>query len=379
MFDLLIVDDNMNNLKVLINMLNTKGYRNRIATGGKMAIKSVRTKKPDLILLDINMPDMTGYDVCRLIKQDRNTRDIPIIFISANTQTDDIVKGFDMGGADYITKPFKWQEVIARVDAQIEIIKNKREVEVLLSKTFVGSVQIMMDLLMTTKPSLFNHGSTVKQIMKKMIDAMDIRHTWVYEIAAMLSVLGFVMLPDEVIVEYLSGHIHAISTKDKKEASEFTVNLITKIPRLEPVKKIIELQEVGVPLKLLEIPIEEWPVEEKGAHMLMLIMEYLEWRSVSPLQEEAFDKIRERTSQYHPKLIELLIQVEKQKMNGKEMSILIEDLRLGNILSRDLFTVEDVKLLKADTIITDNILTLLNKYRKDMRLKEPVYVWKNRQ
>jgi class 3 adenylate cyclase len=119
--NILIVDDTPNNLRLLSTILMDRGYEVGKALNGQMAIKSARAASPDLILLDINMPDMNGYEVCEYLKADDRTREIPVIFISALDDVLDKVKAFTIGGVDYITKPFQDEEVIARVQTHLNI------------------------------------------------------------------------------------------------------------------------------------------------------------------------------------------------------------------------------------------------------------------
>lgn len=118
---ILIVDDVLDNLQVLAQILETEGYVVRKAVNGQIAIRTATISPPTLILLDITMADMDGYAVCRSLKADPRTTEIPIIFISALDQTDSKVKGLSIGGVDYITKPFQAREVLARVNTQLKI------------------------------------------------------------------------------------------------------------------------------------------------------------------------------------------------------------------------------------------------------------------
>jgi len=119
--DILIVDDTPANLRLLSGMLDEQSYKFRMAPNGELALKSAQAIPPDLILLDIKMPGMNGYEVCEQLKADPRTRDIPVIFISALDQTDDKVKAFTFGGVDYITKPFQVEEVLARVETHLAL------------------------------------------------------------------------------------------------------------------------------------------------------------------------------------------------------------------------------------------------------------------
>ena len=119
--DILVVDDTPANLNLLTEMLKERGYRVRPVPSGKLAIQAIRNKQPDLILLDINMPEMNGYEVCAQLKADAALKDIPVLFISALTETMDKVKAFSVGGVDYVTKPFQFEEVHARVETHLRI------------------------------------------------------------------------------------------------------------------------------------------------------------------------------------------------------------------------------------------------------------------
>ncbi len=119
--DVLIVDDTPANLQVLAGMLKDQGFRVRPVPGGKLALRAARSEPPDLILLDIMMPEMDGYDVCAELKRDPALSDVPVIFISALTDTVDKVKAFGAGGVDYITKPFQFEEVQARVGVHLRL------------------------------------------------------------------------------------------------------------------------------------------------------------------------------------------------------------------------------------------------------------------
>lgn len=120
-YEVLVVDDILANLQLLNDILTRQGYKVRPASSGQLALKSVAFKPPDIILLDVKMPDIDGYEVCRILKADEKTRKIPVIFISVVDQVTDKVKGFSLGGVDYITKPFQPEEVIARIEAHLTL------------------------------------------------------------------------------------------------------------------------------------------------------------------------------------------------------------------------------------------------------------------
>lgn len=126
---ILIVDDTPVNLRLLANLLTGEGYATRLSPNGSLALNAIRKELPDLILLDIRMPHMDGYEVCEQLKADERTREIPIVFLSALQDEKDKVKAFELGGADYISKPFQTQEVIARVRHQLQLVDLRQQLQ----------------------------------------------------------------------------------------------------------------------------------------------------------------------------------------------------------------------------------------------------------
>ena len=124
--NILVVDDTPDNLRLLAKILELQGYIIRKSINGRMALQAAKRHPPDLILLDINMPEMNGYEVCQQLKASKKTDQIPIIFISALDQINDKVQAFELGGQDYITKPFQELEVLMRVRNQL-LIKQQHQ------------------------------------------------------------------------------------------------------------------------------------------------------------------------------------------------------------------------------------------------------------
>lgn len=124
-YRVLIVDDVPDNVQLLNELLFDQGLIVSIAKNGRQALKTVNVNKPDLILLDISMPDMDGFEVCQELKSSPETSDIPIIFLTALSETEDIMRGFALGAVDYITKPFNLAEVQARINNHLELKRSK--------------------------------------------------------------------------------------------------------------------------------------------------------------------------------------------------------------------------------------------------------------
>lgn len=127
--DIMVVDDTPENLRLLTDMLKMRGYRVRPALSGPLAIQAAKSNPPDIILLDISMPQMTGFEVCKILKDDENLREIPVIFISALSDTKEKIEAFKSGGVDYVTKPFHVEEVYARVATHLKLRSLRLEME----------------------------------------------------------------------------------------------------------------------------------------------------------------------------------------------------------------------------------------------------------
>lgn len=125
-YKLLLVDDLPLNLKVLGNLLKKQNYELVIATNGEEALEKVKNENPDLILLDIMMPGIDGFEVCKRIKNNPHNKEIPVIFITAKSEVSNIVQGFQAGASDYISKPFNSEELLARISTQLELVDSRR-------------------------------------------------------------------------------------------------------------------------------------------------------------------------------------------------------------------------------------------------------------
>jgi two-component system, sensor histidine kinase and response regulator len=164
---ILIVDDQPQNIQ-LIGTLLRNSYNLYVADNGERAVKIAIDKKPDLILLDIMMPVITGFDVCKILKSNSETKDIPIIFLTAKNEAEDIVKGFQLGAVDYITKPFKREEVHVRISSHIKLKETEKELkkkneeleainnELLISRNTIEKNAQALELLNQEKDKFFS-------------------------------------------------------------------------------------------------------------------------------------------------------------------------------------------------------------------------------
>ncbi len=170
---ILIVDDAPDNLRLLAEIFEEEGYDVRPASNGKRAIAAIQAERPDLILLDINMPDMSGYEVCKQVQSDERTRDIPVIFISASQDTPEKVKGFALGGVDYITKPFQAEEVLARVETHLALYRLRHHLEDIVN-TRTAELQQEITERKQIQHALQKNERQYRLLVKKVTDGIGV-------------------------------------------------------------------------------------------------------------------------------------------------------------------------------------------------------------
>lgn len=221
--NVLIVDDTPLNLRLLSEMLVRQGYSVDIARNGAEAIQAVQINVPEVILLDIKMPEMDGYEVCRQLKAQEITQDIPVIFISALNDIEDIIQGFEAGGVDYVTKPFKFREVLARIENQLMLARQRRQIE-------------------TMRQREIEHFTTLDNMKNRFIHMAT--HDLKNPLALMMGHLG--LLRERPAVENdeeAQTHIEGISIGISKMR-----NLVTDMLDLAQIKSGIELHFTHVPM-----------------------------------------------------------------------------------------------------------------------------------
>jgi len=162
---ILIIDDNPTNLNVLFEYLEESGFEVSVAQNGRSALEQVAQIHPDLILLDIMMPDIDGFEICRVLKKRPETNEIPIIFMTALTDATDKIKGFLAGGADYITKPLQYEEVLARITAHLKLRNSEKQRQALErhieeQKRRLADKDLQLDELNACKQAFFGYISS---------------------------------------------------------------------------------------------------------------------------------------------------------------------------------------------------------------------------
>ena len=360
---ILIVDDIPDNMALLSDMLKDY-YKIKVANSGEKALRIMSAEKPpDILLLDILMPDMNGFDVCHKLKENPLLKDVPIIFVSALTHTDDIVRAFKEGGVDYVTKPFQIEEVLARVNVQMELKRSKAELQSLLSKTLTGSIQVMIDLLTLSNPMLLKQSNRIRRYARELMSKIPInpQQVWIVDIAVMLSQIGCLSISEQTLRKRNSGiHLNLDETRLFEQHPSIGADILARIPRMEKIAEIIRNQLVH-PTKL---QYEKSDIVFIGSAILNMLLKYdlLVCQGVPPIR--AVNTLKNQSSPYTQMLVNHLEAMINAEMNVPEISICVGALEPGMVLKEDILNHADVVLLSKGTEMSAGLVQILERFYK---------------
>ncbi len=345
--NVMIVDDNPANLKLLEGMLLQHGYEVQSFPRGRLAIAAADQEPPDLILLDINMPEMNGYEVCTELKTSPKLAEIPVVFLSALNAVEDKVKGFQSGGVDYISKPFQFEEVKARVETHLRLQRALREKQDLLEKTLGGTVATLWELVHVTSPGLALRSDAIRNIVQHIAKQMKCDDAWQYEIAATICLVGCIALPDEVFEKGYRGE--ALSPDEDRmfrAHPQTAARLLSNIPRLEVVAEIVRGQ--------LAPEAESFAVDQsrQGAHILHLALE-LDRKLYCGLDYNSALAELGMSRRFDIRMIDALRGYSPAQAGFEVRRMPIRKLRAGMILEDDVLSKDGALLiLKGGTLLT---------------------------
>jgi CheY-like chemotaxis protein len=357
--NIMIVDDNPANLKLLDDMLRQQDYEVRSFPLGRLALAAAEQELPDLILLDVNMPEMNGYEVCEQLKSRAPLSAIPVIFISALNATEDKIKGFRSGGVDYVSKPFQFEEVHARVKTQLKLRLAQRAEHDLLEKTLAGAVDTLWELVQISSPVLASRSRAIQDIVGWITKPMEIVNSWQYKLAARLCLFGCLSLPEEVFEKAYGGQDLSLEEDQMFHAHpESAARLLLNIPRLGIVAEMIRWQQN---------PEEEPSTTElirHGAHMLHLALhlDRMLYRGVA--LRSALDQIK-LSGRFDDRMLVALDSYHPPKIEFEVRRLPIRDLRIAMALEEDVLS-KDGKLLilRKGTVLTRTCIERLGNFAK---------------
>ncbi len=345
MGNVMIVDDNPANLTLLEEMLSQRRYEVRSFPRGRLALAAAEHEPPDAILLDVNMPEMDGYEVCRQLKANARLSVIPVIFLSALSATEDKVKGFQAGGDDYIPKPFHFEEVHARVETHIQLRRARRAEQDLLERTLGGAVETLWDLVHLTAPMLTTRARAIHDVVVWVAGRMQMDDIWQYELAANLCLIGCLTVPERVFhTAYLGQNLSVEELRMYRTHPEAGARLLSKIPRLEAVAEMIRRQQ------------NPWAAgaaseaSRQGAILLHLAQEYDRRTCRGAGHRTACAEIR-LSAKFEPEMVQALETYLPVRPDFESRRLRTRDLGVGMILEQDVIS-NGLLILKEGTVLT---------------------------
>ncbi|MGI0485182.1 response regulator [Pantanalinema rosaneae CENA516] len=256
---ILIVDDQPDNLRALSAILQYEGFKVRKAVSGTMALETIYAQLPDLLLLDIRMPQMDGFEVCTALKQSVITADIPIIFLSASDEIEDKVRAFEIGGCDYITKPFQSPEVLARINHQLTIQQQHRRLAELYHQVQYFNIQLEQQVQERTQE--LQQALEELQKLNRLRD--DFLSTISHELRTPLTNIRMVVQMLMIATQQGKTFFEKISDADphQKITQYLTILQDESDRELKLVQDLLDLQNLTtdhLPLCLTTINLYEW-------------------------------------------------------------------------------------------------------------------------
>ncbi len=356
--NIMIVDDNPANLKLLDGMLRQDGYDIRSFPRGRLALAAADQEAPDLILLDINMPEMNGYEVCQRLKAHETLSGVPVIFLSALNSTEDKLKGFQAGGVDYVSKPFQFEEVQARVETHLKLKRAQLAEHDLLERTLGGAVETLWALIQLTSPVLAVRSQSIREIALRITNRMVRRKdSWQWELAARLCLVGCIALPEEVFEKgYCGQKLSPHEDRMFRAHPERAARLLSNIPRLEIVADIVRGQQKPGPTVLhlaLELDRRIYRGAAPGAALSEL-----------RLLRRFDDRMLDALGGYAPTQVEFELR-----------QIPIRMLRAGMVIEKDVSTTDgNLLILKKGTVLNDLWIERLENFARVRGAQEFVSV-----
>jgi response regulator RpfG family c-di-GMP phosphodiesterase len=379
---ILVVDDTPEDVVLLVEFL--KGvFRVKVALKGSRALELAAAEPPDLILLDVMMPEMDGYDVCRKLKGDPATREIPVLFLTSKDSLQNEARGFASGGADYITKPFSPALVLARVRTQLEQRRLLTAEKDLLEKTFKGALAAILGMISLAEPASCEWSLRLSELAEQVAGQLGMEEPWMVGLAAALSQIGTLGVPAEVLARIKTGGI--LKTEERmayNRVPDLGFQLLKDIPRLEGVAEMVYYSQKnfnggGFPHDLLEgteIPL--------GGRILRACLGFMHAYSGKRDPLQCISDLLLNRSFYDPEVTFALNNIiqggffyepEKEKGAGA-LEIPIKDLVAGQILDSSIETKEGQLLIRGGTVLGPGHLRNLANYASKGAIKGPVTV-----
>jgi len=371
---ILFVDDEQNLLDGIKREL-FDSYDITTALGGKEGLEILKDESPfSVVVSDMRMPEMDGVTFLSQVseKYPESVR----VMLTGNTDQETAIKAVNEGHIfRFINKPCPTEMLKNILDSAIKqyhlIIAEKE----LLESTLQGGINMLVDILSLTNPVAFSRATRVKYFVRELAIDLHLPNLWQYEVSAMLSQIGCVTIPADILEKLYTNH--DLSNEEQKMLGQYPSighDLIINIPRLESVARIIKNQQKDFNILNTQKDGKLSNQEIIGAAILRLAIDFDTFLFQGLSRTDAFEKLSLNTNAYHPKLISSLKAIKPPTIKKKTVTVLIKDLQAGMILKNDLTTKQGMLLAKKEQEITHTMKLMLENYLRQRNIEDGILI-----
>lgn len=372
---ILIVDDEEANRNILHDRIISMGHNPLLAKDSVSAFSIIKEQKPDLILLDIKMPGMNGYEMCERLQTYTDTKKIPVIFITADNSSISEQKCFEVGGNDYITKPFNSKVLQARINNQLSIINQRNMKEKLLKKSRRDIIAVLNEILEKLNPFAFSRIQALQQYTNILTEMLNLPYKNHYSNATLVSYLGVITLPEGLIEKiYLGEKLDVTEASAFEHQNILASGWIKKIPNM----KIISQMLINKELPMFDDPNRKELIKMEpailGGHILKTVHEVDKLICSGLDVRECIESLREKKFCF-PIFISAFEKNLKISTEGITISTVnIDQIQVGMEVNEDIWSTDRTLLVKKGTQITTSRLNAIQRYSQKGIIEEPIRV-----
>lgn len=368
---IVVVDDEPDNLALMRELLKHAGHQVQCCSSGTEAIDAIGAAPPDLVLLDISMPQMDGFEVCRQLKSVRGSAHIPVIFLTALTDSRQKVQAFRCGAVDYVTKPFQADEVFARVETQLALARARQAERELLEQTLNGSLRMLADLVHLAGPALAERADTIRTIVLHLVGRLPVSDPWEVKLAATLCLLGCITLPPDSFERAYLGEPASTDEADMFAGHpEAGARLLATIPRLARVAEMIRRQHGDV--QPAPTPGDAVDV---GARMLRLALDVDRGMLGGLTFHGALSQLRTGSGSHPAAMVSALANFPSARVDVEVRRVKVRDLRPAMVVEAPVLTEGgNLVILPKHTRLSPTLIERVRNFAKTRGVQEPIPV-----
>ena len=372
---LLVVDDEEQNRELLRDLLEAQNHEVTEAENGKQALQMVIKDPPDVVLLDVMMPEMDGFEVCRRLKANPTTAAIPILLVTALKDRSDRLTGIAAGASDFLSKPLDTQEVILRVRNAIytkHLIDAESE---LLEKTLGSSVKVLTEMLSMANPTAFSRASRIVPYVRHIVNQLDLPDKWEFELAAMLSQIGCISLPPDVLEKVNRGEpLDDVEHKAYSAHPEIGYELINHIPRLGNIADIIRAQREPFNRSSEGSSLNEEDRAALGGHILKTALDFDQLLARGMPTKVLTRRLGIMAGDETPEILAALADLESRMVRKTTKKLRVDDLERRMVLDQDVSATDGLLLAAKGQEISFPVLARLRNYADGIGVVQPIKV-----